>query len=542
MTISNGLALSPDGRTMYHADTPTQVITRVRLRRRDRHAVEPARLRALHGRRAIVPTAPRSTAKAAIGRALYRGGKLERIAPDGALLAEYPVPAMCPTMCAFGGRDLKTLYVTSARQQRDADELARLPQSGGIFAMQVDVAGPARTDVRRLSACARAPIHAPSTLDATAFVRLDALQSLGASASGASFATSTGDILEVSCYGPGVFRMRVGPNTQPDYGLVVGADEGVHGRARRRRRVARSRRATATLEIARGAAALSPAASRRAGRRVDHRRALPRLDAASRVRPRAPGRTVDRVARARVGRAGVRARREIRPAQQARTAHPFARRRCARRQHRPRRTRTCRSRGARGPARARGAFFVHTPALGDARRRPSRLVAPLVRRSTSTTRRSISSSSPRTRRPASSISTRSSPAAPATVPLWSLGLWVSRAYYKTPEEAAAVAAKLRAHKIPCDVLTLDGRAAWDVETRFDFEWDPDALPRSARRARRDQGAPPARLRLGIPVRVGALAAVRGARLARLPAHDGGRRSLRVRLGHRARARARSARC
>jgi sugar lactone lactonase YvrE len=44
-------------------------------------------------------------------------------------------------MCAFGGPDLRTLYVTSARQMRDADELARLPQSGGIFAMPVDVPG-----------------------------------------------------------------------------------------------------------------------------------------------------------------------------------------------------------------------------------------------------------------------------------------------------------------------------------------------------------------------------------------------------------------
>jgi sugar lactone lactonase YvrE len=48
---------------------------------------------------------------------------------------------MCPTMCAFGGPDLKTLYVTTARQQREADELARLPFSGGLFSMQVDVAG-----------------------------------------------------------------------------------------------------------------------------------------------------------------------------------------------------------------------------------------------------------------------------------------------------------------------------------------------------------------------------------------------------------------
>src|SRR5580765_6329152 len=57
--------------------------------------------------------------------------------------------------------------------------------------------------------------------EAASFLRLDALQSVGMSASGAEFATSTGDILQVSCYGPGVFRLRVGPNTRPDYGLVV---------------------------------------------------------------------------------------------------------------------------------------------------------------------------------------------------------------------------------------------------------------------------------------------------------------------------------
>jgi sugar lactone lactonase YvrE len=73
--------------------------------------------------------------------ALYRGGKLARIAPDGRVLAEHAVPAMCPTMCAFGGRDLTTLYVTSARQKRDPDELARLPLSGGLFAMKVEVPG-----------------------------------------------------------------------------------------------------------------------------------------------------------------------------------------------------------------------------------------------------------------------------------------------------------------------------------------------------------------------------------------------------------------
>jgi sugar lactone lactonase YvrE len=73
--------------------------------------------------------------------ALYRGGKVLRLAPSGRVLDAFPVPAMCPTMCAFGGPDLRTLYVTSARQQRGEDELRRLPQSGGLFAMALDVPG-----------------------------------------------------------------------------------------------------------------------------------------------------------------------------------------------------------------------------------------------------------------------------------------------------------------------------------------------------------------------------------------------------------------
>ncbi len=140
MTISNGLAFSPDGRTMYHTDTPTQVI----------HAYD---YDAASGTPANPRVFARFTAEgdrpdgAAVDRegcywtAQYKGAKLKRIAPDGHLVREYPLPAMCPTMCAFGGPDLRTLYVTSARQMRGADELARLPHSGGIFAMRVDVPG-----------------------------------------------------------------------------------------------------------------------------------------------------------------------------------------------------------------------------------------------------------------------------------------------------------------------------------------------------------------------------------------------------------------
>ena len=62
------------------------------------------------------------------------------------------------------------------------------------------------------------------------------------------------------------------------------------------------------------------------------------------------------------------------------------------------------------------------------------------------------------------------------VPTWGLGLWVSKAYYRTPREAIDAAAALQEHRIPCDVLTLDGRAVWDVQTRFDFRWDESRYP------------------------------------------------------------------
>ncbi len=64
-------------------------------------------------------------------------------------------------------------------------------------------------------------------------------------------------------------------------------------------------------------------------------------------------------------------------------------------------------------------------------------------------------------------------------PLWSFGVWMSRAYYKTAEEALQVARELRHRRLPCDVLTLDGRAWHKPETRFDFSWDPDRYPNPA---------------------------------------------------------------
>jgi len=58
-------------------------------------------------------------------------------------------------------------------------------------------------------------------LDPSAYLRLEVEGSLGSSATGASFATSTGDMLDVAAYGGGAFRLRLGPNARPDYGLLL---------------------------------------------------------------------------------------------------------------------------------------------------------------------------------------------------------------------------------------------------------------------------------------------------------------------------------
>ena len=140
LTIANGLAFSPDGSTMYHADTPTRTIRAFDYDPRTGTPANPRVFARFTGEDEH-PDGAAVDSEGCYWTALYRGGKVLRLAPSGRVLNAFPVPAMCPTMCAFGGPDLKTLYVTSARQHRSAEELARLPQSGGIFALAVDVPG-----------------------------------------------------------------------------------------------------------------------------------------------------------------------------------------------------------------------------------------------------------------------------------------------------------------------------------------------------------------------------------------------------------------
>lgn len=157
VATANGLAWSPGGETLYWCDTPTHEI---RTWRCDA-ALEP------HGDPQVLkryapkpagwqPGAPAQPGQAAYGgrpdggtvdaqgaywSAAYEGGRVLRLSPAGDVLADLPLPVRCPTMPCLGGDDGRTLFVTSARQGRPAQELAELPQSGCIFSTRVEVSG-----------------------------------------------------------------------------------------------------------------------------------------------------------------------------------------------------------------------------------------------------------------------------------------------------------------------------------------------------------------------------------------------------------------
>lgn len=135
LLTSNGLAFSPDGGTLYHSDTPRFVINRYDYDAATGTAENPRVFAQLE------PTAtdrgrPDGAAVDAEGcywTALYEGGRIRRYDPKGKFMSDYAMPVRNPTMPAFGGARLKTLFVTSAR---DADGAG-----GSLYSMPVEVPG-----------------------------------------------------------------------------------------------------------------------------------------------------------------------------------------------------------------------------------------------------------------------------------------------------------------------------------------------------------------------------------------------------------------
>ncbi len=138
--ISNGVAFSPDRQWMYHSDTPNEVLYRYPLDAQG----EPGQ-REIFRRFDACGGLPDGAAVDSEGyywSALFDGGRVVRIDPhDGEIVDEITLPVKWPTMVTFGGSDLKTLFITSSRENLSEEDLARYPQSGDIFAVDVDVAG-----------------------------------------------------------------------------------------------------------------------------------------------------------------------------------------------------------------------------------------------------------------------------------------------------------------------------------------------------------------------------------------------------------------
>jgi sugar lactone lactonase YvrE len=131
---SNGLAWSPDGRTMYFTDSHTHLVWAFDY---DPDAGEIGNRRTfvdLTGRGYIVDGST-VDAEGNYWLTVPFKGKVLAYDPAGRQIAEVDMPCDLPTCCEFGGADLRTLYVTTAIYRRSAAELAGQTAPGGLFAI-----------------------------------------------------------------------------------------------------------------------------------------------------------------------------------------------------------------------------------------------------------------------------------------------------------------------------------------------------------------------------------------------------------------------
>jgi sugar lactone lactonase YvrE len=137
--VSNGLAWSPDGRTMYHSDSRGGWIDAWDFDP-DTGAIANRRRLRVHAFEDGVPDGAATDVEGVYWSAGFSAQCFNLIAPDGTLLKTYPVPA-APTMPCFGGTDMKTLFFTSLTAHVSDEINARHPLNGSVFAARVDVAG-----------------------------------------------------------------------------------------------------------------------------------------------------------------------------------------------------------------------------------------------------------------------------------------------------------------------------------------------------------------------------------------------------------------
>ncbi len=140
LTISNGLGWSPDGGTMYLADSIPGVV----------HAFDfDGEAGTISGDRVLITIpeevgAPDGLTVDAAGDlwvAVYGGGCVRRHAPDGLLRQVLEVPAEQSTCCAFGGPGMNRLYVTTATEGWSDERRRAEPAAGLVYRLDTDAVG-----------------------------------------------------------------------------------------------------------------------------------------------------------------------------------------------------------------------------------------------------------------------------------------------------------------------------------------------------------------------------------------------------------------
>ncbi|WP_435927505.1 SMP-30/gluconolactonase/LRE family protein [Dryocola sp. BD613] len=139
---ANGLAFSEDKKWMYTSDTPNGVIYRTSLNEEGEPGVRQVFKRFAPGEG--IPDGAALDREGCYWTALFDGYRIARLSPQGEILEEYTLPVRCPTMVCFGGDDMKTLFITTTRENMDEAEIAARPLSGAIFTLRVNVAGLAK--------------------------------------------------------------------------------------------------------------------------------------------------------------------------------------------------------------------------------------------------------------------------------------------------------------------------------------------------------------------------------------------------------------
>ena len=137
--VLNGPAFSPAGYRLYVTDSARRKIFALDLA--PDGSLSHKRIFAQFAADDGYPDGMTVDSEGCLWIAFWDGWCVRRMAPDGSRLAEIAMPVQRPTSCTFGGADLSTLFITSARIGLDAAALAVQPHAGGLFACVPGVVG-----------------------------------------------------------------------------------------------------------------------------------------------------------------------------------------------------------------------------------------------------------------------------------------------------------------------------------------------------------------------------------------------------------------